>query len=169
MADFGKLITEYIEKNKAPEKDVFTQKDITNELLNRWSFELEKNEMPLILVNKPKFLQQKTAMLITNKNIYYKVLKRSFWTSITQTFAKPFVQVAPFSSIIHFQIGEHDACFGTAYVGHNLEINQESVGLLRMGGGVFLNENIINYINSLSEYLVDKGALKTKPKEYAWQ
>lgn len=168
MADFGKLIADYIAKNKAPDKDVFTQKDITNELLNKWDFELDGNETPLILVNKPKALL-KTAMLITNKNIYYKVLKRSFWTSIAQMFAKPSVQVVPFSSITHFQIGEHDACFGNDYVGHNLEINQEVVGLVRMGTGILLNENIIKYINSLSEYLVGKGALKIKPKEYAWQ
>lgn len=168
MADFGKLITEYVEKHKMPKKDVFIQKNITDELLNKWGFELERNEMPLILLNKPKMML-KTSMLITDKNIYYKVLKRSFWTSVVQIFAKPSVQVVPFDSVKHFQIGEHDTCFGTDYVGHNLEINQEVVGLVRMGTGIMLNEDIINYINSLSAYLVSKGALKMPPKEYAWQ
>ncbi len=168
MSDFNKLITDYTENHKAPSKDVFTSKDITDELLDRWGFNLEKAEIPLILLNKPKTML-KTSMLITNKNVYYKVLKRSFWTSITQIFVRPQVQSIPLDKIKHFQIGEHDSCYGTDYVGHSLEINQETVGLLRMGTGIAMNEEIINYINSLSGYLVDKGAFQIRPKKYAWQ
>lgn len=132
------------------------------------SLHLRQAETPLILLNKPKVIL-KTSMLITNKNVYYKVLKRSFWTSITQIFVRPQIQSMSLDKIKHFQIGEHDSCYGTEYVGHSLEINQETAGLLRMGTGITMNEEIIVYINSLSEYLVDKGAFQIKPKKYAWQ
>lgn len=44
MSDFNKLITDYIEKHKAPSKDIFTGKNITDDLLDRWGFSLEKAE-----------------------------------------------------------------------------------------------------------------------------
>lgn len=44
MSDFNKLITDYIEKHEAPSNDIFIGKNITDDLLDRWGFSLEKAE-----------------------------------------------------------------------------------------------------------------------------
>ena len=53
----------------------------------------------------------------------------------------------PLKQIHNIAIGRHDACIGTAYVGHQLLINGKNMGLLRMGGSVEFNEKAINELS----------------------
>jgi hypothetical protein len=166
------VVAAYIVNSEIPKKDIVAGNQITEEVLNKLTYAvLQPDEIPLIVINGNKTLYNmgKTGLIITNKRIYYKVIERSFFASITQTFTKPIIGVFDFDKIIHFQIGEHDACLGTAYVGHDLEINQKTIGLIRMGGGIFYNGKLLKFVNGLSEQMVKEGILKIPPREYAWQ
>ena len=72
-------------------------------------------------------------------------------------------------SIDSFQIGEHDSCFGSTYVGHDLVVNEKPLGLVRLGFGLMYDEEALVYINELSKFLFENGFLKSTPKEYKWQ
>lgn len=162
-------ILDYVHKSKISEKDIIVGDAITaKELANHKYAVLQSDEIALVLINKPGKLL-KTGMVITNKRIYYSTLKRSFWTSMLQAILKPITGSVEFNQMEHFQIGEHDSCLGSDYVGHDLEINQHTIGLLRMGKGITLNEKMIEFINGLSEHLVKTGILSVMPKKYSWQ
>ena len=170
--NFEKAVLTYIQT--APKNEsIFTGSDITDDLIKNHSYcLLIEGEKPLIVINKCKwslFSGKPTGMVITNKGIHYQVLKNSFFTSLTALFTKPITGFQSIETIYHFQIGEHDTCYGTAYIGHVLMINEQKLGLLRMGSKVFLDEEMISFINNLSQKLFEVSLLKKEPVEYAWQ
>lgn len=62
-----------------------------------------------------------------------------------------------------------DTCLGSAYIGHVLMINEQKSGLVRMGGKVFSDNDMISFINNLSKQLFEASLLKKAPIEYSWQ
>jgi len=131
---------------------------------------LNGGEKPLLILNSKKSLLTKlfpfTGFVITDKNIYFATLKRSFVTGIFPFKEKP--NSIPLEYVTSFQIGEHDTCFGTAYVGHNLMINGQVLGLARLGYGMLYDDKALEYINGLSQYLFDEGFLYEKPQKFSW-
>ena len=59
-----------------------------------------------------------------------------------------------YDDINSLQIAEHDCCFGTDYIGHNLIINDEKYGLVRMAKGIIYDEKLIKYCNNVFSKLV---------------
>ena len=171
MEIFEKTIKGYL-KELSPIDNVFWGDKITNTLMLKHKYcELEEGERPLIVVNKGgmPFSGFFTGMVITNKYVHFRLVKDGFWVGLIAFLMKPIIGKEKLTDIKLLQIGEHDAAFGTAYIGHQLIINDKVYGLLRMGTGIEYNDSIIQFINKLSSYLVDKKIFSKKPIEYSWQ
>ena len=110
-----------------------------------------------------------TGVVITNKRIWCKLAPDSFWTGLIGIFMKYIIVSFEISQIRNFQIGEHDTCFGTAYIGHQFIVNEKKLGLLRMGSGIFYDEDMLKTINKLSLHLYEIKIFDRPPKEYLWQ
>ena len=132
---------------------------------------LGSDEKPLLVFNGKKSLIAKlmpfSGFVLTNKQIHFALLKRSFFTGLYPFREKP--RSLNLESVDSFQIGEHDSCMGSAYVGHDLRINNQTLGLVRLGFSIEYDENALEYINGLSKYLYDNGFLSNEPKEFKWQ
>lgn len=85
---------------------------------------------------------------------------------LTCNFVKKVEGCCELQGLQHLEIAEQDNCIGTAYIGHQLKINDTIVGLVRMGTGVEYDENIVNYLNNLFNALVDAQIIKNKVKSY---
>ena len=48
-----------------------------------------------------------------------------------------------FENLKSIQIGKHDRCYGTSYNGHNLVINGEEYGLIRMSKAIGFDKPLI--------------------------
>ena len=59
-----------------------------------------------------------------------------------------------FEDLKPIQIGERDRYYGTSYNGHNLVINGEEYGLIRMAKAIEYDETLIKYCNQLFTKLV---------------
>jgi len=123
------------------------------------------NEKPLLLVNKQHLSNSLsvltkavgvdfTGLLITDKTIWYAVKKNGFLASFQIGTEKGAVRL---SDIRTLAIQDHDHAYGTSYVGHEIAINGNVIGLLRMGRGMMFNENMLNYLESLFSSLTQSG------------
>jgi hypothetical protein len=130
---------------------------------------LDTDEKPLLILNTKKGvrLYAFTGFVLTNKKIHFLLTKRSYFASIVPLSEKP--RQVKLEAVDSFQIGEHDSCFGTTYVGHDLRINNQILGLVRLGFSMEYDEKALKYINELSKYLFDNGFLNNEPKEFNWQ
>ncbi|MFA7096636.1 MAG: hypothetical protein WC383_09170 [Gammaproteobacteria bacterium] len=130
---------------------------------------LDKDEKPIVLVNTKKGVRLYgfSGFVLTNKKIHFSLTKRFFLASFLPLSEKP--RKLNLESIDSFQIGEHDSCFGSTYVGHDLVVNEKPLGLVRLGFGLMYDEEALVYINELSKFLFENGFLKSTPKEYKWQ
>ncbi len=138
--------------------------------LKKSTFVLRKDEKVLLVLNTKTGLHNFmyfTPVVITNQRIFVSPIKRHFFASLIPVRAEK--KSVVFENLQSFQVGEHDSCFGDAYVGHDFIINGKAVGLVRMGKGLLLDEKAIEYINGLATYLFEKELLNQKPVEYNWQ
>jgi len=159
--------------NKEKSSNIYVGNSISEECLvnhKKKHKALNGSEKPLIVLNGKKSLLAKffplTGFVVTDKNIYFATLKRSFVTGIFPFKEKP--GSIPLEYVTSFQIGEHDTCFGNAYVGHNLMINGQVLGLVRIGYSIAYDKKALEYINRLSQYLFDEGFFYEKPQEFSW-
>ncbi len=113
---------------------------------------VKSDEKILFMVNKKTGFGF-SCLLVTDKFVYYKCLKDAFLSSLIPIVEKGII---PLSKIESMSIGEHDHCYGTAYIGHQLVINGQVKGLLRMGGGVFYDEDLIDNLTQLFNALTRK-------------
>ena len=88
------------------------------------------------------------TMMITNCRLVYKRLKPDKFLAGFQLKGSESGAV-PLNDIKEIKIGRHDRCFGSAYIGHQLIVNGRVVGLMRMGGGMFYDDETIEYLNKL--------------------
>lgn len=134
-------------------KNVFTGDNITAELIekhcNRYGITCQE-EQPLLIVNDSIVGSFGgygwTGLMITDKTLYYKFTKDSFFSGLIALSSKGII---PLEQVHTIAIGHHDTCFGTAYVGHQLVINNEVMGLLRMGGGIEYDEKAISQLTHI--------------------
>ncbi len=145
-----KAIKDY-ERHALPiSKNVFTGNNITAELIekhcNRYGITCQE-EQPLLIVNDSIVGSFGgygwTGLMITDKTLYYKCTKDSFLSGLVALSSKGII---PLEQVHTIAIGHHDTCFGTAYVGHQLVINNEIMGLLRMGGGIEFDDKAISQL-----------------------
>lgn len=168
--DLSSVIKNYINTTSLHTKYITTEANITRELLAESGMQVKAEENPLILCYKKHLLYDlKTRIVITNKRIYFKVLPDTFWTGLTCNFAKKIEGNCEIQGLEYLEIAEHDHCVGTAYVGHQLKINNEVVGLVRMGTGLEYDEDAIKYLNGLFNELADKGIIRNRVRTYNWQ
>ena len=90
-----------------------------------------------------------SGVVVSDRKLYYRTLKDSFWTGIMAS--KEHEGAIPLDQIKELRIGEHDHCYGTHYVGHQLIINGKVMGLVRMGNGLMLDEEMIDGINQIGK------------------
>jgi len=128
---------------------------------------LEPDEIPMIMLNKNALTIPFTGLTITNKRIHFLVLKKSFFASVVPL-KKPPCSFA-WSQLRSAEIAGHDLCFGTAYVGHELKLNNQVQGYLRMGTNILLDETAITYLNSFFDFLADEGVLQEHVRAYPFQ
>lgn len=134
-------------------KNVFTGNNITAELIekhcNRYGITCQE-EQPLLIVNDSIVGSFGgygwTGLMITDKTLYYKCTKDSFLSGLVALSSKGII---PLEQVHTIAIGHHDTCFGTAYVGHQLVINNEVMGLLRMGGSIEYDEKAISQLTHI--------------------
>lgn len=130
-----------------PSKYVFLWDEIPQDVLSfhiKKYAKLENDEEALMVINKCNFgafSTIPTSMVITNRNIYCRLLNDSFFTTF---FPKLHFYKFELSQIKSMSIGNHDHCFGSAYEGHQLIVNGSVIGLLRMGMKLEWDENMIN-------------------------
>ena len=148
-----KAIKDY-ERHALPiSKNVFTGDNITAELIekhcNRYGINCQ-GEQPILIVNDSIVDSFGgygwTGLMITNKTLYYKCTKDSFLSGLVALSSKGII---PLEQVHTIAIGHHDTCFGTAYVGHQLVINNEVMGLLRMGGSIEYDEKAISQLTHI--------------------
>lgn len=118
----------------------------------RLGIQLQPDETPLLAVNK-KIIGTVggygwTGILLTDKNLYYRLLKDSEFSSLIPINNKGGIPVEQLSSL---QIGNHDTCRGKAYIGHQLLVNGNVLGLLRMGGGLLFDDKLMDILSGLFE------------------
>ena len=148
-----KAIKDY-ERHALPiSKNVFTGDNITAELIekhcNRYGINCQE-EQPLLIVNDSIVGSFGgygwTGLMITDKTLYYKCTKDSFFSGLVALSSKGII---PLEQVHTISIGHHDTCFGTAYVGHQLVINNEVMGLLRMGGSIEYDDQAISQLTHI--------------------
>ncbi len=148
-----KAIKDY-ERHALPiSKNVFTGDNITAELIEKHCSRYGINcqgEQPILIVNDSIVDSFGgygwTGLMITNKTLYYKCTKDSFLSGLVALSSKGII---PLEQVHTIAIGHHDTCFGTAYVGHQLVINNEIMGLLRMGGGIEFDDKAISQLTHI--------------------
>lgn len=138
--------------------------EISADKINSYGVSIAPNEEPLVMLYKSGMVFMKTKFLITDKNIYYKCLKDSFWTGLFGSLMGINEGKISWDKISCLEIAEHDTCFGTAYVGHQLKINDKVLGLVRMGSGIYYDEDAIKYLNGLFDFLFKYDILQRGPK-----
>lgn len=109
--------------------------------------ELENGEIPVLAVNdfsKPMLLTAKTGILITDRNLYYRTFKDTFFASLNPEFFSGRIRLEDINSI---ETGLHDIAIGGAYQGHQLIVNGVNLGLLRLGEGVVYNKKNLEDIS----------------------
>ena len=134
-------------------KNVFTGDNITAELIekhcNRYGINCQ-GEQPILIVNDSIVGSFGgygwTGLMITDKTLYYKCTKDSFLSGLVALSSKGII---PLEQVHTIAIGHHDTCFGTAYVGHQLVINNEVMGLLRMGEGIEFDDKAISQLTHI--------------------
>lgn len=134
-------------------KNIFTGNNITAELIekhcNRYGITCQE-EQPLLIVNDSIVGSFGgygwTGLMITDKTLYYKCTKDSLFSGLVALSSKGII---PLEQVHTIAIGHHDTCFGTAYVGHQLVINNEVMGLLRMGGSIEYDDKAITQLTHI--------------------
>lgn len=159
-------ITNYINQTTNNSDSIITGQNLTDEIIKQSGMTYKDGEKPLLLLYKKSLIYDlKTRILLTNKRIYFKALPDSIWTGLTCNFVKKIEGCCELQGLQHLEIAEQDNCIGTAYIGHQLKINDTIVGLVRMGTGVEYDENIINYLNNLfADIIKDKIETNNFPK-----
>ncbi len=152
---------------KEKSKNISILDNITNKEISfhtsKLQLKLEDNEKPLVLVNNSPGVRLYgfSGFVITNRFIHFSLIKRSFFASLFPIIESRKVDL---EIVDTFQIGQHDSCLGTTYVGHDFNINNQALGLVWLGFGFMYDDLALEYINELSRYLYEEGFLKKGPK-----
>lgn len=147
-------ITTFMESHAIKSKNVYLLDHIDAKQLvlhqKRYEIQIGPDERPLLAVARKSLGifggYGWSGFLLTNKKLYYKCLKDTFWVSLVALSDKGEI---PLDQIRMICIGNHDHCYGTAYIGHQLVVNGTVLGLVRMGGGLEYDEKAIDELNKI--------------------
>lgn len=142
------LIQAFKNSHQEPSKYVYLWGQIPQDVLDshiKKYARLDADEEVLIVINKFIFSAPiQTSMVITNKSMHCRLVNDSFFTPF---FPKLHYYKYDLSKIDNMSIGQSDHCFGTAYAGHQLIVNDSVLGLLRMGMSITWDDKMINELN----------------------
>jgi len=137
--------------SKAKPKSIFTGTQLPSDVLQKHRSKyltLDSDETVLVLLNKgAMFGAPFTGLALTSKRLHFLTLKKHFFASIIPL--RGACASMSLDDIHTIRIGEHDSCFGTAYVGHELVVNGECLGFVRMGTGITYDEPTLDFLNEL--------------------
>ena len=171
--DLTEVITTFIEEvNPDTCKNIHCLDNISSDFLanhNKEYLNLEHDENPMIMLNHKALFGIFTGLLITNKCIHFCTLKNKFFTGLLPWLYKGAKGKAFIHKLDSLEIAELDTSYGHTYVGHQLKINDEILGLIRMGRGMFPDNDAVAILNGLFDFLAEVGAIKQKTRAYAWQ
>ena len=57
------------------------------------------------------------------------------------------------------EIARLDTCLGSSYIGHELRINDEILGYVRMGNGILYDQDAREFLNGLFNHFAQHGIL----------
>ena len=146
--------------------------EIPNQLIEKHKkryLDLSSDEELLVLLEgQYRFGGAFTGLAITNKRIHYHTLRKSIFTSMLQWWLKGPKGSKVIADLESIEIAELDSCLGTSYVGHELRINDEILGYVRMGRGVMYDQNAKAFLNGLFNHLAQNGVLEREVNSYWW-
>jgi len=117
----------------------------------------EPGEQVLLLLNKGPLaffgvpLNMFSGIALTTTRLHYCTIKNSIFAGVVPSRGQ--MGAIPLAQLQSVRIGEHDTSYGTAYVGHELVINGQPRGLVRMGTGIQYDDDAIVFLNELFELL----------------
>ena len=173
-------VRDFIQKVYNNTSCVVTGENLTPEFLDAGGLELQPGETPLLALKtwmnvtdkiesfaKTKFggiggvasflkkSKMGTMMITDRRMVWVRLRSDTFGASLA--LAGTINGEIALEAIQSANIGDHDHCYGTAYVGHQLVGNGNVVGLLRMGAGFVFDEESVAYWSKLFETCFGKG------------
>ncbi len=133
-------------------KSVFYADSIDSKMrtaIARWYAPIPSDENILLFTNKiqENFLGFfRTGICITDKAVYCRLQADTYLSTLTFNRSK---KIIPLTEIKSMSIGKTDHCLGTNYEGHQLLINNKVVGLIRMGGGMGADDDMISELTQI--------------------
>ena len=156
-----------------------TESQITPELLELADVQIDAGETPLLIVKnwsntvgkvtsflgkKGGFLEKvagamnKTrfgSMLITDRKLRYFRLRSDTATANYQLVGSNFGEY-PLPDVKSIRIGEHDHSLNAHYAGHQLIINDQVVGFLRISTYMYFDQESIDYLTKFFDFCFNK-------------
>jgi hypothetical protein len=125
-------------------------------------------ELLMLLQGQHRFGGAFTGLTITNKKIHYCTLKKSIFTSVLQWWLKGPKGSKVIAELESIEIAKLDTCLGTSYIGHELRINNEVLGYVRMGNGILYDQGAREFLNGLFNHFAQTGILDREVDSYWW-
>ena len=171
--DLTPIIMEYFDNYSGKtSKNIRFGNEIPNQLLEKHKkryLDLSSDEQVLVLLEgQNRFGGAFTGLAITNKRIHYFTLKKSIFASVVPWWLKGPKGSKIITDLESIEIAELDSCLGTSYVGHELRINDEILGYVRMGRGVMYDQNAKEFLNGLFNHFAQHGILEREVNSYWW-
>jgi len=171
--DLTPIIMEYFDNYSGKtSKNIRFGNEIPNQLLEKHKkryLDLSSDEQVLVLLEgQNRFGGAFTGLAITNKRIHYFTLKKSIFTSMLQWWLKGPKGSKIIADLESIEIAQLDSCLGTSYVGHELRINDEILGYVRMGRGIMYDQNAKEFLNGLFNHFAQHGILEREVNSYWW-
>jgi len=171
--DLTPIIMEYFDNYSGKtSKNIRFGNEIPNQLLEKHKkryLDLSSDEQVLVLLEgQYRFGGAFTGLAITNKRIHYFTLKKSIFTSMLQWWLKGPKGSKIIADLESIEIAQLDSCLGTSYVGHELRINDEILGYVRMGRGIMYDQNAKEFLNGLFNHFAQHGILEREVNSYWW-
>jgi hypothetical protein len=109
-------------------------------------------EKPLFLVNKNS---EDTGMILTNQNLFYSLTPIHRF-SVTLQFAPNVRGKIAIEQIQSIFVGKKDDYNNSCYTGHELSINGNKIGWLRMGTQTTCDSEVLNAATEVFKELTEK-------------
>ena len=146
--------------------------EIPNQLIENHKkkyLDMSSDEEALVLLEgQHRFGGAFTGLTITNKRIHYCTLKKSIFTSVLQWWLKGPKGSKVIADLESIEIAELDTCLGTSYIGHELRINDEILGYVRMGNGILYDQDAKEFLNGLFNHFAQNGILEREVNSDWW-
>lgn len=139
---------------------VYGATEITDDVLKTHNDYLEgfnpSAEKLLLVINKPSSFGMRGVggIVLTNQTLYYKLMGGGL---VSLKHPKGHLNINAIKSIV---IGDSDNAYGGAYNGHELFINGQKVGMLRMGTDMMWDDETLEYTKELFTKLTEKVFLR---------